>query len=229
MSVFTIADLHLSFGVNKPMDIFTGWKNYTELIEKNWRKLVNENDAVVIAGDVSWGMTLEESKPDFAFLHNLPGTKILLKGNHDYWWNTKNKMDSFLDENGLTSIKILNNNAFEADGKVICGTRGWLYNSASDEDVKIMNREAGRLNLSLDAGEKLDGEKVVFLHYPPVYDTMECKTVLDVMLERGIKRCYYGHIHGKHAAKKAPTGEYKGIKLQLVSCDYVQFMPVLVT
>lgn len=228
MSLFVIADLHLSFGTDKPMDVFQGWQDYTKRLETNWRSLIKDTDTVVIAGDISWAMKLEETIADFTFIDNLPGKKILMKGNHDYWWSTKNKMDNFLIDNGFSSLNIQFNNAFEADGKIICGTRGWLYNSATDEDIKITNREVGRLELSFKDAERLEGEKVAFLHYPPVYDNMECEPILDLMREQGIKDCYYGHIHGKHAAKKAPTGEYKGIKMHLISCDYVNFTPVLV-
>lgn len=229
MSLFVIADLHLSFGVDKPMDVFEGWNNYTEILEKNWRSIIEEDDTVVLAGDISWGMKIEESLKDFQYIHSLPGKKIILKGNHDYWWSTKNKMDNFFAEHGLSSLSILSNNAYECEGKVICGTRGWLYNAASDEDIKITNREVGRLKLSLAAGEKLEGEKIVFLHYPPAYDDMKCEGIIETMKEADISRCYYGHIHGKHAARKAPMGEYEGIKMQLVSCDYLRFLPVKIS
>ncbi len=228
MSLFVIADLHLSFGTDKPMDIFPGWADYTEILERNWRKLVSDEDTIVLAGDISWGMKIDECLPDFQFINSLPGKKIILKGNHDYWWSTKSKIDGFWAQNNLTSLNILNNNAYEADGKIICGTRGWLYNSETVEDIKITNREVGRLQMSLKAGDGLQGEKIVFLHYPPVYDGMECRGILEEMKKAGIKECYYGHIHGKHAAQKAPTGEYDGIKMHLISCDYVKFCPVLV-
>lgn len=233
MALFVIADLHLSFGVNKPMDIFPGWANYAEILESNWRRLVSDEDTIVLAGDISWGMKIEECLADFQFIDKLPGKKIILKGNHDYWWSTKNKIEGFWAENNLVSLSMLNNNAYEADGKIICGTRGWLYNSETAEDIKITNREVGRLRMSLKAGDEFletnpEAEKIVFLHYPPVYDGMECAGILDEMKSAGIKNCYYGHIHGKYAALKAPTGEYEGIKMKLISCDYVNFRPVLV-
>lgn len=229
MAVFTIADLHLSFGVDKPMDVFEGWQDYTQRLEENWRAVVGEQDTVVLAGDISWGMNMEEAEKDFAYIHALPGRKLILKGNHDYWWSTKRKIDGFLAEKGFEDIQILHNNAYESDGLVLVGTRGWLYNAKSDEDVKIVNREAGRLQLSIDAAKGLEGRMTAFLHYPPVYDDMVCEEIMDILVENKIESCYYGHIHGKYAAKKAPLGEYRGIKMHLVSCDYVSFCPVEVT
>ncbi len=156
MSLFVIADLHLSFGCNKPMDVFPGWKDYTQRLEQNWRSLVKESDTVVIAGDVSWAMKLEETEQDFAFIHRLPGQKILMKGNHDYWWSTKSKIERFLQEKGFTSMKVLHNNAYIVENVAVCGTRGWLYNSETEEDVKIVNREVGRLVASLNDAVRQD-------------------------------------------------------------------------
>lgn len=228
MALFVIADLHLSFGTDKPMDVFPGWENYTQKLEENWNRLVGDEDTVVIAGDISWAMKLEETKEDFTFIHRLPGKKLLLKGNHDYWWSTKTKIEQYLSANGFDDLSVVFNCAHEADGKIIFGTRGWLYNAATDEDIKIVNREVGRLRLSLEDAKKYPGEKVAFLHYPPVYDNMECTEILQVLLENDIKDCYFGHIHGKQAGRKAPTGEYKGIRMHLISCDYVGFAPVRV-
>lgn len=230
MSLFVIADLHLSFGCNKPMDVFPGWKDYTQRLEQNWRSVVKESDTVVIAGDISWAMKLEETEQDFAFIHNLPGEKILMKGNHDYWWSTKSKIDRFLQEKGFTSMKVLHNNAYIVEDTAICGTRGWLYNSETEEDIKIVNREVGRLTASLDDAARQDthAQPIVFLHYPPVYGNMACAGILDVLETRHIEQCYFGHIHGNQASKKAVRGNYHGIKMHLISCDYVNFMPILV-
>lgn len=228
MALFAIADLHLSLGSDKPMDIFEGWSDYVARLEKNWRGAVTENDTVVIAGDISWAMKLEEAAADFAFIHSLPGKKLILKGNHDYWWTTKSKIDAFLAANGFTSIRIVHNNAYKIGEVGVCGTRGWLYNAESREDQKIVRREAGRLNASIDDALRQDAEPVVFLHYPPVYDGAECREILDILVSRGIKRCYFGHIHGSQAAKRAVMGEYRGIRLHLISCDYLGFLPVLV-
>ena len=228
MSLFAIADLHLSLNGEKPMDVFKGWHNYVERLEKNWRRVVQEGDTVVIAGDISWAMKLEDALLDFQFLHSLPGEKILLKGNHDYWWSTRSKIDAFFQEQGFSTLHILHNCAYRVGDVAVCGTRGWLYNSETAEDKKIVAREAGRLLASLAEGEKLGGEPMVFLHYPPVYDNMECGGILDILEERRISHCYFGHIHGQYAARKALVGEYRGVRMHLISCDFVNFTPVLV-
>ena len=228
MALFAIADLHLSLGSDKPMDVFEGWKNYTEKLEHNWRSIVGEEDTVVIAGDVSWAMKLEEAQKDFAYIHALPGKKLIIKGNHDYWWSTRKKIESFLTANGFHSIQIVHNNAVSVGNVAVCGSRGWLYNGETEEDKKIVNREVGRLNASIDEAVRLGKEPIVFLHYPPVYDVFQCDEILQVLKQRGIQKCYFGHIHGSQAAKRAVVGEYEGIKMHLISCDHVGFTPVLV-
>lgn len=228
MSLYTIADLHLSFGVSKPMDIFSGWDNYVEKLEDNWRRKIKDEDTVVIAGDVSWALRIEDAKPDFEFINSLPGRKIIIKGNHDYWWSTVKKVETFLKNNNYDSISVLLNSAVGIDDFCICGTRGWLYRSESENDRKILMRETGRLKRSLDVARKIGLEPIVFMHYPPVYGVDESKEILDILIERKVKKCYYGHIHGNRAAKRIVTGEYKGIDLQLVSCDYINFSPILV-
>jgi len=228
MSLFAIADLHLSLGCDKPMDVFEGWRDYTARLEKNWRAVVSVDDTVVIAGDISWAMKLEETVEDFQFIHSLPGQKLILKGNHDYWWTTKKKIDDFLRQHGFDTISIIHNNAVAVGDIAVCGTRGWLYNSETAEDIKIVNREVGRLNASIDEAEKTGVRPVVFLHYPPVYDGAECKEILGVLKSRGITECYFGHIHGSQASRRAVTGSYDGIKMVLISCDYLNFMPILV-
>ncbi len=221
MSLFTIADLHLSLGVNKPMDVFPGWENYTERLTENWQNVVKPEDTVVIAGDISWGLMMEESRKDFEYLDSLNGTKIILKGNHDYWFTTKTKVEKELDNWGLKTIKILFNNAYEYDDYAICGTRGWMN---EQNDKKILLRECGRLRLSLEAGKKLGKEPIVFLHYPPIYGASECYEILEVLYEYGVKHVYYGHIHG-YSLGYAINGERIGIDFRLVSCDYLQFSP----
>ena len=228
MSLFAIADLHLSLNGEKPMDVFRGWQNYIQRLEENWRQVVREGDTVVIAGDISWAMKIEDALLDFQFLHSLPGEKILLKGNHDYWWSTRNKIDQFLLEHGFSDMKVLHNCAYLVEGKALCGTRGWLYNSETAEDRKIVAREAGRLTMSMDEAKRLGGELVAFLHYPLVYDAMECSEILELLASNRIKHCYFGHIHGQYAAQKALVGEYKGVQMHLISADYVQFCPVKV-
>lgn len=228
MALFVIADLHLSLGEDKPMDVFRGWSDYVQRLEENWRKNVQPEDTVVIAGDISWAMDLNGAWKDFSFLHSLPGEKILMKGNHDYWWSTRNKADTFFAEHRLTTLHILHNCSYRVGGRALCGTRGWLYNSETEEDKKIVLREAGRLQASIAEARKLGGKLTAFLHYPPVYDGAECKEILDILEENEIEECYFGHIHGQYAAQKALVGEYHGIHMQLISADFVKFCPILI-
>lgn len=222
MSLFAIADLHLSLGVDKPMDVFPGWAGYVEKLEKNWRENVRPEDTVVVAGDISWGLDISEAKEDFAFLDQLPGTKILLKGNHDLWFSTKTKVEKFFAENGFSTLKILFNNAYEYGDRAICGTRGWMNDPI---EKKVLLRECGRLRMSLEEGKKFGKEPLVFLHYPPVFGGGECYEILDVLLEYRIKQVYYGHIHG-YSSGYAINGIRNGIDFRLISCDFVQFNPV---
>ena len=228
MSLFVIGDLHLSLGEDKPMDVFSGWNDYVQRLENNWRRLITDDDTVVIAGDISWAMKLEKTLTDFRFIHSLPGKKLLLKGNPDYWWATKKKMDEFISVNHLDSLSILFNNAFRVGEYAVCGTRGWFLENEAPEDIKVLNREVGRLKMSLEQAKKLGGEPVVFLHYPPYYRGLECSEMMDVLLEYGVKKCYYGHIHGKKNFRLAFEGEYRGINFRLISGDKVEFVPVLV-
>ena len=228
MSLFTIADFHLSLGTDKPMDVFKGWDNYVDRLKSNWESLVTDNDTVVIAGDISWAMKRIETEKDFGFIDSLKGTKILLKGNHDYWWETQSKINRWLSEKGFDSIKILFNNSFEVEDYVICGTRGWLIDCSTDEDRHILEREQGRLRLSLESAKDSDKEPVVFLHYPPIYGNQVQDRMIEIMSEYGVKKCYYGHIHGKNMIKGAFNGSYKDIEFRLVSCDALGFMPKLV-
>ena len=228
MSLFVIADLHLSLGTDKPMDVFKGWDNYVERLKKNWDSIVTADDTVVIAGDISWAMKLEDAVSDFKFIHERPGKKLILKGNHDYWWSTKNKIDNFMTQNGFKDINIVHNSACMVGNSAVCGTRGWMYNSESEEDKKIVNREVGRLKASINEAIKLGAKPIVFLHYPPVYDVFVCTEILNVLKEYNISDCYYGHIHGTHAYKRAPVGDYQGVKMHLISCDYIDFCPQLV-
>ncbi len=227
MSLFAIADTHLSFGTNKPMDVFSGWQNYEERLQKNWNAVVGESDTVVIAGDISWGMKLEDTLEDFRFIDRLNGRKIVMKGNHDYWWSTKSKADRFLSENGINSIDILFNNAYKVGDFAVCGTRGWFFDCSKDEDQKVLAREVGRLRTSIDEAKKLDGETIAFLHYPPVSLTETCREIYDTLVEQGIKTCYYGHLHGQ-SVNWAFRGEKDGIKFDLISADYLDFCPKLI-
>lgn len=228
MSVYAIADLHLSFSVNKPMDVFKGWENYTDRLKQNWQRLITPEDTVVIAGDVSWAMNLSQIYEDFKFINGLNGKKIILKGNHDYWWTTKAKMDKYISDNGFETISILHNNYFVADGVAICGSRGWFYDAEDDADKIILNREVGRIRLSVEPAINSGYIPVVFLHYPPIYNNIECKEIIDVLREYEIKKCFYGHIHGGNAAKRAFIGERYGIKFNLIACDRLGFMPLAI-
>ena len=225
MSLFAIADLHLSLGTDKPMDSFPGWNDYVDRIEKNWNKIVTDDDTVVIAGDISWAMNFDELKADFDFIERLNGKKIILKGNHDYWWNTSKKMNDFIESQRYKTISILFNNSYDIDGVSVCGSRGWLFDVDDEHDEKVLNREVGRLRLSLESA--VNDEIIVFLHYPPVTTDTKCDEILNLLKEYGIKKCYYGHLHGV-AAKKAIDDVVDGIEFRLISCDRLGFVPKLI-
>lgn len=228
MSLFCISDLHLSLGTDKPMDIFQGWDNYTERLLKNWNSIVKDEDTVVVGGDICWALKLDECFKDFEFINNkLNGTKIFLKGNHDLWWGTKSKVEKYLVENKFDKIKILFNNSYKIGNYSICGTRGWNLEIDSAEDEKVLNRELGRLKLSLDSADK-ETQKIVFLHYPPIYGTQYCQEIFDILHNYNVKKCYYGHLHGYKIIKYSYNGDYEGINLKLISCDGVSFTPVLI-
>lgn len=224
IGIFAISDLHLSFGTDKPMNIFYGWENHTERIKANWKRLIKEDDTVVLPGDFSWALKPEESVKDFEFLKNLPGKKILLKGNHDLWWSTSKKMREFFAENNITDVDFIFNDAKIADGYAIAGTRGWFYDAVDDD--KVLLREAGRLETSICKAEQTGLPVLLFLHYPPVYGDVVCKEIFNVIKKHGITTVYHGHIHGAgfHKAVK----EYDGVKLKLISCDCIDFTPVRV-
>lgn len=221
MSIFTISDLHLSLGTDKPMDIF-GWENHVERVRSNWIRMIDENDTVVLPGDFSWALKLEESLEDFRFLESLPGKKLLLKGNHDLWWSTVKKVNEFFVQNEINSVELVFNNAVVAESRAICGTRGWLFSGAED-DKKIIAREAGRLRKSLTEASKSGFEPLVFMHYPPAYGDEHCREFVDVLHEFSVEQVYYGHIHGNGFNNSIP--EFEGIKLKLVSCDCMNFVP----
>lgn len=222
MSIFTIADLHLSLGADKPMDVFRGWKGYLPKLEANWRNLIGTEDIVVLPGDISWAMRLEDAVADFTFVQNLPGQKIILKGNHDYWWSTMSKMNAFCEKNGFDSISFLNNNCFMVGDIAICGSRSWLFDVGEAHDAKVMNRELGRLRASLEMAG--DAEKVVFLHYPPLYPNGNADEVITLLQEFGVKECYYGHLHGS-SVLSAIQGEVDGVHYKLISADGLRFCP----
>jgi len=225
MALYAISDLHLSFGVDKPMDIFgAGWKDYTEKIKTGF-EILTPDDVCIICGDISWGMNFDESLNDFYFIDKLPGKKIILKGNHDYWWNTVSKMKAFFEANNITSISILHNNCYHYDTAAICGTRGWLFDDELDtaQNEKVMAREVLRLRTSLEAANSFK-EKLCFFHYPPRYKNTVSYDIISVMNEFGVKRCIYGHLHGD-GHKAATLGLAEGIDYEMVSADFISFTP----
>lgn len=235
MAIYGIGDLHLSFGVNKPMNIFgENWANYEKKISENWLSKINEEDVVLLPGDFSWAMYIGEAKKDFEFIDNLPGTKILLKGNHDFWWTTLNKMQEFVEENKYKKINFLYNNSVETEEAMIVGTRGWYF-SESDNGKKMLNRELIRLELSIkDALKKMKESKkekkiICIMHYPPITKNImekgEESPYLELLKKYNIDNCYYGHLHGQ-AHEEAVEGTINGVKLKLISSDYIKFDPV---
>ncbi|MBE6691481.1 MAG: serine/threonine protein phosphatase [Ruminococcaceae bacterium] len=237
MSIFVIADLHLSATADHPMDVFgSRWQGYTQRLCKHWRAVVGEQDTVIVPGDVSWAMHLSEAKADFALLQSLPGTKYLGKGNHDFWWETAAKMGRFFEENGFSSLRLLYNNAYVVENYIVCGTRGWFVEEEQQVTVgdvdyaKIVNREVQRLKISLDAAKRLqaDGneekEILVFLHFPPVWNGFSCPEILETLQAYGIRRCYHGHIHGVyHVPPKRQIGD---LELHMISSDFLDFVPL---
>ena len=200
MSIYAIADLHLSFSDPKPMDIFgENWTNHENKIIKNWTEKVKEEDTVLLPGDFSWAMELSDTFKDFEYLNNLPGKKIMLKGNHDYWWNSLKKLNEFLEENKFKNITFLHNNSYEAEGHIIAGTRGWVI-SNKEEDKPILDRELIRLELSINEGIKKFGEDkpiIICMHYPPTNNIlMENSEFIKLMQKYNVKKCIYGHLHG---------------------------------
>ncbi len=234
MSIYTIADLHLSGKVPKSMDVFgRRWVGYTEKIESRWRALVTEKDTVVIPGDISWAMTLPEAETDLRFLASLPGKKLLGKGNHDFWWATVSKMQKYLDTLGITNIDFLYNNAHRVEDRILCGTRGWFVEEGRQKTVtpvdyeKLVAREAIRLELCLREAVSLQlaaEEILVFLHFPPVFENFVCRELLDVLHQYGIRRCFYGHIHSNYSLPHYAI--FEDIRFSLVSADYLDFYPL---
>lgn len=225
MSLYVIGDTHLSLGCDKPMDVFGGrWENYVEKLRQGF-ETVRPEDTTVLCGDLSWGMSLAQAREDFLFLHRLPGRKIILKGNHDYWWTTATQAYKFFAENGIDSLFILNNNCHFYEDAALCGTRGWFYEEerSAEHDRKMLSRELLRLEASLKAAG--DREKLVFLHYPPKLVNYECTEMLDLMCAYGVRRCWYGHLHSG-GRSLAFEGEYRGIRFRLVSADHLSFIPL---
>ena len=227
MALYAIGDLHLCLGASKPMDIFGGsWVGYMDKL-RDGLSCITENDITVLLGDLSWALDLSGAKEDFAFIDRIPGRKIILKGNHDYWWSTVAKFNKFCLDNGFDDISLLNNNCFVYGDIAICGTRGWFFEEerSGEHDEKVFKRELMRLEASLKAaGER---EKIVFLHYPPRYKGYTCQEILDLMTKYGVRRCFYGHLHGP-SHKLAMEGQWDGIEFRLVSADFLEFKPFCV-
>ncbi len=230
MSIYVIGDLHLSFKENKPMDIFgNNWEGHFEKIKNDWNLKVKENDLVVLPGDFSWATYLKDTDEDFKFLNDLPGKKLLLKGNHDYWWTTLKSMRKFLEENDFKNIDFIHNNSFEFEDKIIVGTRGWSKSEETQDDDKILKREALRLELSIKDGINNFGEDkeiIVFMHYPPINKlnliNNEMSDFIKIMKKYNIKKCFYGHLHST-SIKEAVEGKHFDIDFKLVSADGLDF------
>ncbi len=235
MSIFAISDIHLGTGVNKPMNIFGGhWDNHAEKIKYNWEKNITENDTVIIPGDISWGINTDEANPDFKFLDSLPGTKILSKGNHDYWWSTVNKIEKYFSENDYKTLKLLKNNSYLTDDKwIICGTRGWLLPcdvNFKSGDEKIFHRELGRLKISLDSClPEVETSKgiIAVLHYPPLLSVCKDTEFTHLLEQYSVKNCVFGHIH-KGGSEKCFEGVHCGIGYHNVSADKIGFNPLCI-
>ncbi len=227
MAVFAIGDLHLSLTTNKPMDVFGDcWANHTERLKQGFA-CVGPDDLTVLAGDSSWGISLSEAREDFLWIDRLPGRKLLLKGNHDYWWETVSKTRRFFAENGIETIDILHNNAFLHDNYAICGTRGWFAPEEGDDPhaEKIYRRELGRLQTSLCAAKALAAKEICcFLHYPPLARGYECREITEMLTQYGVSRCYYGHLHGPGHGIRF-EGMHNGVEYRLISADFLQFVP----
>ena len=240
MSLFVLSDTHLALhDAGKSMEVFgSRWQNYIRRIENNWRTVVAEQDTVVIAGDVSWAMTLEQTGKDFAFLQSLPGQKLLGKGNHDFWWTTASKMNKYFANEGFHSLHILYNNAYIVDPYIVCGTRGWFIDPSLQKTVgivdysKMINREVIRLRMSLDAAKSLrvgayeSYEIIPFLHFPPVWGEFRCEEIVSTLKEYGVTRCYFGHLHGIQGVSADFYDQ--GIHFVLTAADHLNFMPLAV-
>jgi len=229
MALFVLSDTHLSLKNPKPMDIFgERWRDHTEKIKYFFEREISENDTVVIPGDISWALSLEDALPDLKFLSSLPGRKIIGKGNHDFWWSTVSKIEKLFAENKIDNLSLLFNNAFSVDGCAVCGTRGWYSDQTSPAGVdrpKIVAREAGRLRRSLEAGKALGADELLaFMHFPPVFGDFVCRELLDVLKEYGVRRCFYGHMHGQYSIPKSFT--YEDVTFIITAGDYLQFRPM---
>ena len=227
MALYAIGDLHLCLGAPKPMDIFGGaWVGYMDKL-KEGMSVIGPEDTTVLLGDLSWALDLQEANADFSWINDIPGKKIILKGNHDYWWSTAAKFQKFCEENNFSDMHLMNNNHYDYESWAICGTRGWFFEEerSSDHDEKVFRRELMRLEASLkSAGEKT---KLVFLHYPPKYKGYECQEIIALLKKYDVRQCFYGHLHGPSHGL-AIEGLWNGVDFRLVSADYLNFHPIKV-
>ncbi|WP_312614181.1 metallophosphoesterase [Oscillibacter sp.] len=223
MALYAIGDLHLSLTANKSMEVFgEAWKDYVSRIAASLSVLQSE-DTLILDGDTSWGMSMEEAEADFRFLEQFPVKKLLVKGNHDYWWTTVNKMSGFFAEKGLTSFSFLHNNCHFYGEYALCGTRGWFQEERQKPpDAKVLNREIMRLETSLRAAG--DRPILCFLHYPPLYRGYQCPEILALLEKYRVEACYYGHLHGP-VIRRRFEGEQAGTTFSLISADYLEFIP----
>lgn len=239
MSLYTIADLHLSLGVGKEksMDVFgKRWTDHTSKLERNWHAVIESEDSVVIPGDISWALNTDEALKDLLFIDSLPGTKYIGKGNHDFWWSTRKKLEDFFASHSIATIRILHNCAYEIEDYIICGTRGWFYDhtlsgipTGTDFD-KLINRETQRLRLSLENAKALQavcGKPILcFMHFPPIWNDAVCEPIISVLHEYEVRKCYFGHIHGAYDVP--PCFDYAGITFSIVAADYLNFIPRII-
>ena len=227
MALYAIGDLHLCLGAPKPMDIFGGaWVGYMDKLREGL-SVIGPDDTTVLLGDLSWALDLENAAADFRWINEIPGRKIILKGNHDYWWSTAAKFYKFCEQNSISDQWILNNNHYVYGDYAICGTRGWFYEEerSGEHDEKVFKRELMRLEASLKSAGNL--HKIVFLHYPPKYKGYECQEIISLMKQYDVRRCFYGHLHGASHGL-AMEGQWDGIEYHLVSADKLGFRPFLV-
>lgn len=227
MALYAISDLHLAFNDDKPMDIFGDrWLNHDDKIKRNWTNIVSEEDMVLIAGDISWAMTAENSKADLEWIDSLPGKKIISKGNHDFWWGSITKLNSMFN-----NTKFLQNNFYTYKDYAICGSRGWVCPDAerfTEKDRKIFSRELIRLRLSLDNAKEAGYKKfVVMLHYPPTSEKFEESEFIKIFKEYEVEKVIYGHLHGP-ALSNLLEGYRDGIQYIMTSADKINFSPELI-
>ncbi|MEY7999268.1 metallophosphoesterase [Clostridium sp. Mt-5] len=224
MALFAISDLHLDMTGNKPMDIFgDNWIEHHKKIELNWNNKITCEDTVLIAGDISWSMNMGNGFLDLDWIHHLPGKKIMIKGNHDYWWTGITKLNNLYE-----NMNFIQNNFFTYKDYALCGTRGWSCPGSenfSQHDEKIYNRELMRMRNSLDCAVEAGYSKfIIMIHYPPIGEKFMNSGFRDIFEEYGVEKVIYGHLHGE-ASLKAITGILNGVEYILTSADYIDFDP----